>query len=887
MSVASARVSELDLTWAQAERIAQRRNEPITTWHLLAAVASQPGPASDVLTDFKVSPERLRESAARVPPGHESADRAQRAIRAAIDFAQRTRVSAPTSIHLLTSMLGERSCHAYRVLQHAGIDVGRLRTAVMQVALGVVPPRRTDNVSAERHEALARAEGVLSNDSHARVEHHRAEVLHHHPESHRSDSGHHARARQQRGQTVRVIPDASPLTARSTMIPPTPPAQVTPPAESPRENVEPPPSVRPVPPTAIAVPLIPEMPAPRREKATARRPRGAAQRDVSRFVLDGATFPNLARYTTNLTLAMASDPPTVVGRSREVQQALDVLAKRSGNCPILVGPPGVGKTSTLRAIALATAQAPAGSLDDRIVVELDVNDLIAGTGTRGALLERVQAIRTEIASTKRRVVLAVEDVTRMFVEGVDEEAGTELRAALSRGDVPLIGTTTHEEFRRWIESDGSLSRCTAPVWVDEPNRNDTLEILRTAVPTLSAHHRVQFPDESLTAAISWTSRYMTGRAFPEKAMSVLDLAGARAHRRGLSDLPVDVLADVVAEQTDVPAERLLETDAKRMLSLEQTLASSVVGHGSCLSRIASFLRRSAAGIHGARPLGTFMLLGPTGVGKTETAKALARSLFGSTEAMTRIDMSEFSEPHAVARLIGAPPGYIGHEAGGQLTEAIRRRPYQVLLLDEIEKAHRDVLQTFLQVFDEGRLTDGRGRTVDFTQCVIVLTSNLGAGAVATKPTGRSIGFVSQRNNTGESQNERESTSQHPVIQAAREGLPPELYNRIDEVLVYEPLTRDDVREIARRLLRSLSDGLRKARGIELEMSPDVIDLLLARGGYEPELGARPMKRAIAKWVESPLAERLLMASIRAGDRLIVHVDNGDIRIEPRRAAEAG
>jgi ATP-dependent Clp protease ATP-binding subunit ClpC len=278
-----------------------------------------------------------------------------------------------------------------------------------------------------------------------------------------------------------------------------------------------------------------------------------------------------------------------------------------------------------------------------------------------------------------------------------------------------------------------------------------------------------------------------------------------------------------------------------------------------------------------------LLLGPTGVGKTETAKALARALFGSTDAMTRVDMSEFSEAHAVARLIGAPPGYVGHEAGGQLTEAVRRRPYQVVLLDEIEKAHRDVLQTFLQVFDEGRLTDGRGRTVDFTQCVIVLTSNLGAGIVATRTTSRSIGFQSATSATVE----RESNDIHPVIQAARDGLPPELYNRIDESLVYEPLTRDDVREIARRLLRSLGDGLRKTRGIDLEFSNDVVDLLLARGGFEPELGARPMKRAIAKWVESPLAERLLMASIRSGDRLTVHVVDGQIKIEPRLAAVAG
>lgn len=862
MSVASARVTELDLTWAQAERIAQRRNEPITTWHLLAAVASQPGPAADLLSDFKLSPERLRDSAARVPPGHESADRAQRAIRAAVDFAQRTRVASPTAIHLLTTMLGERSCHAYRVLSHAGVDVGRLRTAVMQVALGVVPPRRAGaEATAERHEVLARAEGVIS-----------------------AEASEPARpARMQRGQTVRLIPDPVPPTTRSVAMPPVaaPPAHDVPPTST--RDITPEPASPRAASSAIAVPLIPEISQVKRERSGGARKSKANQRDLSRFTLDPTTFPVLSRFSQNLTLAMASETPVLVGRTREVQQALDVLAKRAGNCPVLVGPPGVGKSSTLRAIALATATSLAGSLDDRIVVELDLNDLIAGTGVRGALLERVQAIRNELSGAKRRVVLAVEDMSRLFTEGLDDEAGTELRAAMTRGEIPLVGTASPEEHRRWIESDPVLSRCTSPVWIDEPSRTETFEILRTAAPALASHHRVQFPDESLSSAVTWTSRYMTGRAFPEKAVSVLDLAGARAHRRGLTEVPLEVLADVIAEQTDVPAERLLETDAKRMLSLEQTLATSVVGHSSCLSRIAAFLRRSAAGIHGARPLGTFLLLGPTGVGKTETAKALARALFGSSDAMTRVDMSELSEAHSVARLIGAPPGYVGHEAGGQLTEAVRRRPYQVVLLDEIEKAHRDVLQTFLQVFDEGRLTDGRGRTVDFTQCVIVLTSNLGAGIVATRTTSRSIGFQSATS----APVERESNDVHPVIQAARDGLPPELYNRIDEALVYEPLTRDDVREIARRLLRSLGDGLRKTRGIDLEFSNDVIDLLLARGGFEPELGARPMKRAIAKWVESPLAERLLMASIRSGDHLAVHVVDGQIKIEPRRAAVAG
>jgi ATP-dependent Clp protease ATP-binding subunit ClpC len=328
----------------------------------------------------------------------------------------------------------------------------------------------------------------------------------------------------------------------------------------------------------------------------------------------------------------------------------------------------------------------------------------------------------------------------------------------------------------------------------------------------------------------------------------------------------------------VPVERLLETDGSRMLRLEELLAQRVVGHEEALARIARVLRRNASGFRSRRPIGSFLLLGPTGVGKTETAKAIAECLFDSPHATTRLDFSEYAESHAVARLVGAPPGYVGHEAGGQLTEAVRKRPYQVLLLDEIEKAHRDVLEAFLQVLDEGRMTDGRGRTIDFTNVVIVMTSNLGADAVRPATRGR-IGFG------GGPATSADPVYEEALVAAARAALPPELYNRIDEVLAYAPLRRADVAEVARRMLRELGAELEAARGVRLDVSDAAIDALLAGGGFDAELGARPMKRAIARLVEAPIAEMILRGELARGDVALVEVENGELTVDivrPRR-----
>jgi ATP-dependent Clp protease ATP-binding subunit ClpC len=407
--------------------------------------------------------------------------------------------------------------------------------------------------------------------------------------------------------------------------------------------------------------------------------------------------------------------------------------------------------------------------------------------------------------------------------------------------------------------------------VEEPSREDAFLILDALRPRLEQHHRVSYLQEALALGVAWSIRYLPGRALPDKAISILDLAGARTRRRGKTEVSSQAVAEVVAELSDMPIERLLESDGDRMLRLEEILADRVVGHGSQISRIARILRRNAAGLGSRRPIGSFLLLGPTGVGKTETAKAIAEVLFHCESAMTRLDLSEFSEPHAVARLIGAPPGYVGHEAGGQLTEAVRRRPYQVILLDELEKAHPDVLTTFLGVFDEGRLTDGRGRLVDFTNTVILMTSNLGS-EVLGQAAKRRVGF-------GGGEPAAADDISAKITLAARAALAPELYNRIDEVLVFAPLGRDDVSEITRRLLDGMGTALLAQRGVAFEYGPELIEHLMDAGGFEPTLGARPMKRTIARLLEAPLAERILRGELARGSVLLASVENGELEID--------
>lgn len=593
----------------------------------------------------------------------------------------------------------------------------------------------------------------------------------------------------------------------------------------------------------------------------------------SPFALDAGKYPMLAKLGRNLTeMASLGHVDEVIGRDDEIERLLDVLARRRSNNPILVGPPGVGKTAIVEGLARRLAHGGEGvrGLEGTILVELSAGGLVSGTGVRGALSERMRRLQFEVKRANGKIILFIDEVHTLFTGGdAPDDLSHELKASLARGELPCVGATTDAEYRKYVEKDAALARRFSPIHVAEPTVEDAIEILRGIAPRYEVHHGIAYEPSAVESAVELSVRYLPEQTLPDKAIGLLDLAGARTRRRGGAVVDREAIAQVVAEKVRVPVERLLVTDSQKLLELEQHLAEHVVGHAGVMTRVSDALRKGAAGFHGHRPLATFLFLGPTGVGKTETARAL-NELFFMGCPMTRIDMSELSESHAVAKLVGAPPGYVGHETGGLLTEAIRHRPYQLILLDEVEKAHMDVLQSLLPLLEDGRLTDGKGRTVDCTNTIVVMTSNLGA-AHSTRGSG-SIGF------RGASSGADEGFS--AGLSAARRALPPELWNRIDEPLFFGALSRDEVSEIARRMVESVARQLHERQGVELTVDASAIDALVELGGYDAELGARPMRRAIGRMIEAPLASAILGGDFESGDRILATGDAQGVRFEP-------
>lgn len=847
----ASREPELATLRRNAEELAQKRGQKATTTHVLAALASGQDDASALLLERRLDTDVIL-SAARVTVD-DATDALTRLFQKARDAAGRTgqvRTEA-RSIHVLFAICQDAGTAAHRALVQCGTDVTRLRVASMQLAMGLVPPRRTS--------ALAQTQTQASQP--------RAT----------------ARVTDRASGIMPIAPRPAPT---SLPTPPPPSSRVVPPVKAIPKPAPPLPrskkkdrdaTARPIARTTapkVAAPVLPTTAKPA-TKPTAKPAQGA-----ERFALDPKQFPFLVQVGKNLTLAAARgelDP--VVGRDAEIERALDVLAKRHANNACLVGAPGVGKTS----VAYGLAQRIADGVDvtcfeERILVKIEPSALLAGTGVRGSLAERIGQLKAEVERSKGRVILFFDEVHVLFGQDAGDEAATELRLALARGEIVCIAATSEADYRRAIDSDPGLARCFTPLEVVELGPEDAMLAIEGVAPLFEKHHGCTYDEKAIAKAITWSVRYLPSKALPDKAVQILDLAGARTRRRGENRVAIEQVAEVLAELAGVPEERLLETDAERLLRLEELLGERIVGHRHALERIATVLRRNATGFRSRRPIGSFLLLGPTGVGKTETAKAIASCLFHSPDAMTRLDLSEYAESHALARLVGAPPGYVGHDAGGQLTEAVRRRPYQVVLLDEIEKAHRDVLEGFLQVFDEGRMTDGRGRTVDFTNTVILLTSNIGADLSPKKTTRSRIGFGSERKDTRERDLEI-ARYQEQMADAARKALPPELFNRFDEVLAFAPLTREDVAEVARRILASLGRELEKARGVKLDIAPAAIDALLDGGGFDPEMGARPMRRTIGRQIEAPIAEMILKGELDAGDVALIDVEDGAITVD--------
>ena len=597
------------------------------------------------------------------------------------------------------------------------------------------------------------------------------------------------------------------------------------------------------------------------------------------FGLDEDLYPTLSAMGRNLSAAAArGQVEALVGRRGIIERILDILGKRRANNPCLVGEPGVGKTAIMEGLAYLQVNEPDAVplLRDRVLVELNMGSMLSGTALRGSFSERMAALRQEVERAEGKVVVFLDELHTLVGAGAvgdgSMDAVSELSAAMARGVFPCVGATTTDKYKKHIEESPALSRRLEPVLVPEPSPEDALEILRGVMPAYAEHHRVTFLPEALDGAVRLSSRYIADRFLPDKAISLLDLAGSRGRRKGQDQVDRADVARIVAEGTGIPADRLLMADTERFLNMEAFIHRRVVGHREMVHKVCQVVRRNYAGFSSNRPIGSFLFLGPTGVGKTETVKVLADFLFQSRDALCRFDMSEFQEQHSVARLIGSPPGYVGHEQGGQLTESVRGKPYQIVLLDEVEKAHRDVLQVLLQLLDDGRLTDGRGRTVDFSNTVVVMTSNLGSHHYDRGKGPIGFGAAAARDD-GEDPDWPRIAGE--VLVTARKAFPIELWNRIEERLVFKPLSRTNVLQVARLLVADSSERLQKEKQITFEATEAALGYLIENGGYDPMLGARPMRTTIQRLIEAAVAEEILRRTATAGDHLRVDLGQED------------
>ena len=651
------------------------------------------------------------------------------------------------------------------------------------------------------------------------------------------------------------------------------------------------------------------------------------------------TLDSLARDLTAIARDGKLDP--VIGRSKEIQRVIEVLSRRTKNNPVLIGEPGVGKTAIAEGLAqqIVNNEVPE-TLRDKRVMTLDMGTVVAGTKYRGEFEDRLKKVMDEIRQAGN-IILFIDELHTLIGAGGAEgaiDASNILKPALARGELQCIGATTLDEYRKYIEKDAALERRFQPIQVDEPTIEESIKILKGLRDRYEAHHRVSISDEAIEAAVKLSDRYISDRFLPDKAIDLIDEAGSKVRLRSFttppnlkeleqkleeirkekdaavqsqefekaaslrdaeqklreqleetkkswkekqgkenSEVTVEDIAEVVSSWTGIPVSKLAQTETERLLHLEEILHSRVIGQDEAVKAVAKAVRRARAGLKDPkRPIGSFIFLGPTGVGKTELARALAEAMFGDEDAMIRIDMSEYMEKHSTSRLVGSPPGYVGFEEGGQLTEKVRRKPYSVILLDEIEKAHPDVFNLLLQVLEDGRLTDSKGRTVDFRNTILIMTSNVGAEALKKN---KYVGFNIQ---DGE---QKFKDMKGKVLEELKKAFRPEFLNRIDEIIVFHSLEKDQLKQIVSLLTDQLTKRL-KEQGIDLELTEKAKEKL-AEEGYDPEYGARPLRRAIQKNIEDRLSEELLKGNVRPGQSVVIDVENNEFVVKTKQPNTIG
>ncbi|MFB8086124.1 ATP-dependent Clp protease ATP-binding subunit [Streptomyces sp. NPDC055992] len=638
------------------------------------------------------------------------------------------------------------------------------------------------------------------------------------------------------------------------------------------------------------------------------------------------TLDEFGRDLTKEAKAGKLDP--VVGRAEEIEQTVEILSRRSKNNPVLIGEPGVGKTAIVEGLAqrIVAGEVP-DTLKDRRVVSLDLSGMVAGAQYRGQFEERLKKVIEDVQNAGGDIILFIDELHTVVGAGATGEgsmdAGNMLKPALARGELRVVGATTIDEYRKHVEKDAALERRFQPVLVPEPSVEETVQILEGLRDAYEAHHQVRFADGALAAAAELSDRYIGDRFLPDKAIDLMDQAGARVRlrsasrstevvgredrlaklnrekdqaiaaedfdraselkreiaeaegelagieerREGVVSVTASDIADIVSRRTGIPVSQLTASEKEKLLKLEEEMHARIVGQDEAVTAVSEAVRRSRAGMGDPnRPVGSFLFLGPTGVGKTELAKTLAELLFGEEDRMIRFDMSEFQEKHTVARLVGAPPGYVGYEEAGQLTEKVRRHPYSVVLFDEVEKAHPDVFNTLLQILDDGRLTDGQGRTVDFRHCVVIMTSNIGAHRI-----------LQHEGDAAELKDE--------LMEELRGRFLPEFLNRIDDIIVFHSLTESDLDRIVDHLL-ARSEHRVRAQGMELEVTGAAKKLLIAHG-HQPEFGARPLRRTIQTELDNRIASLLLSGDAGPGDTIVADVENDSLHCTVRPGQTAG
>ena len=647
------------------------------------------------------------------------------------------------------------------------------------------------------------------------------------------------------------------------------------------------------------------------------------------------TLDSLARDLTAIAREGSLDP--VIGRSKEIQRVIEVLSRRTKNNPVLIGEPGVGKTAIAEGLAqqIINNEVPE-ILRDKRVMTLDMGTVVAGTKYRGEFEDRLKKVMDEIRQA-RNIILFIDELHTLIGAGGAEgaiDASNILKPSLARGELQCIGATTLDEYRKYIEKDAALERRFQPIQVDEPTIEESIQILKGLRDRYEAHHRVSITDEAIDAAVKLSDRYISDRFLPDKAIDLIDEAGSKVRLRSYttppnlkelevkleevrkekdasvqsqefekaaslrdteqrlreqleetkktwkekqgqenSEVTVEDIAHVVSSWTGVPVTRLAQTESDKLLNMESILHDRVIGQEEAVIAVSKAVRRARAGLKDPkRPIGSFIFLGPTGVGKTELARALAESIFGDEDAMIRIDMSEYMEKHSTSRLVGSPPGYVGYEEGGQLTEKVRRKPYSVVLLDEIEKAHPDVFNILLQVLEDGRLTDSKGRTVDFRNTILILTSNVGAAALKTN---KYVGFNIQ----DEGQDYKDMKGK--VMEELKRAFRPEFLNRIDETIVFHSLEKKHLTEIVSLMADQLINRL-KEQDIFLELT-EAAKEKIAKEGFDPEYGARPIRRALQKHVEDFLSEELLKGNVQKGQKVVLDLVDGALTIKQPEA----